>query len=100
MEIEVLKNVYDAAGLTMVLSVKVAYGEPLQPIPGFPDEQMPPPDFQLLKAVLGREISLRFWGRNAPPLPIHSIVQKSFRRVPICLISNGISVAPVNQSFR
>jgi hypothetical protein len=64
MDIEIVKENYDASGVTMVLSVKMAYGEPLPPIPGFPDEQMPPPQFELLKAVLGREISALFWGRN------------------------------------
>jgi hypothetical protein len=75
MDVEIIKENYDASGVTMVLSVRMAYGEPLLPIPGFPDEQMPPPHFELLKAVLGREISALFWGRTALPRPLASILE-------------------------
>jgi hypothetical protein len=75
MNIEIVKERYEASGVTMVLSVKMAYGEPLLPIPGFPDEQMPPSQFELLKAVLGREISALFWGRTALPRPLESVLE-------------------------
>jgi len=60
MDVDVVKESYDASGVTLVISVKMAYGESLPPIPGFPDEQMLPPRSRLLRAVVGREISALF----------------------------------------
>jgi hypothetical protein len=78
MDVDIVKESYDASGVTLVISVKMAHGESLPPIPGFPDEQMLPPRSRLLRAVLGREISALFWGRTAPPRPPEPIVKNRF----------------------